>query len=105
MLKIKSPILNFFELVLRVAFELTPNARHKGSEIAKVLSKEELEFFSEHRNICALVKYVKMLILSLIEVNTPAKKKSSKRGAVGLSDPSGVEIIFALPVKVVTVYV
>lgn len=74
----KSLILNFFELVLKIRFELILDTFHKSPRITKVPSKKGLKFFSGHGNICAFIKSMKMLILSLAENNTFAGEKSSK---------------------------
>lgn len=56
-------------------------------------------------DILALVKSVTTFVLRLSEVNTFMDEKGSKQGAIGLSSPSGIKIIFVLLAEVVTVHI
>lgn len=55
-------------------FKLTPNTRYKDFRITKILFEEELKFFLGYENIFALVKFVTIIILSLLKANTLIKK-------------------------------
>lgn len=104
MFKVRSPILDFFELVLKIMFELATNIYYKGLEIIKVLLEEKLKLLLGYENILAFIKPVTMLILGLLEADTPAEEKSFKQGAISLSGPSNVKIIFAFLTEVITVH-
>ena len=56
-------------------------------------------------DILALVKSVTTFVLRLSEVNTFMDERGSKQGAIGLSSPSGIKIIFVLLAEVVTVHI
>lgn len=103
MLKMRSLILNFFELVLRIAFKLILNTRHKILKIAKVLSKKELKFLLGHKNIHAFVITIMTFVLNLMEANVFAEKKNPKQSAVGLISPNGIKMIIVLLAKVITI--
>lgn len=74
----RSPILNFFKLVLRVVFKLAPDVYHKGLGIVQVLSKIRLKFLLGYRNVRAFVKSITTIILSPAKANALAEEKDSK---------------------------
>lgn len=78
MLKVRSLILNFFGMVLRVVLELPLDACHKGPGIAMVLSKKELEFFLLYGKIRAFFKTMTTFVLGPVETNAFAEEKNSK---------------------------
>lgn len=105
MFKVKKSVLNFFKLILKILFEFTLNAYHKGPENAKVLLEKGFELFLGQKNICTLVESMTILILGLAKTNASIKKINFKQGIIGLSSLSNIEKIFPLLAKLMIVYI
>lgn len=104
MFKAKSLVLDFFVLVLKVALELALDTCYKDPKITQILAKGELKLFPSYGDIFALIKLMVMLILGLSKANAFVEEKDFKQSAVSPIGLSGIEIVFALLVKIVTVY-
>ena len=99
----KSLVLYFFLLVLRISFDFTPDVINKRGGYSKTLSKEWLEFVPSKGN--DLVPLNLSLVLLPAEVDPISEKRSRKRDALVARGTGRVKIVFTLPTKVVTLYV
>lgn len=68
----KSPILNLFLPVLRILFNLNPDAYHKGGRFSKVLPKKYLKFVLSKKN--GIIIFNLDLVLLPIKVDLILKK-------------------------------
>lgn len=78
MFKVKSPIQDFFKLLLKIILELTPDACHKGFGITKVLSKKRLKLFLGYGNIFAFLEFITMLVPCSSEADVFVEEKGFK---------------------------
>ena len=69
----KSPVLHFFELKLRVLFNSTPSSINKSSRITEILLKKSLKLGLEQR-----FSLIPMFILILVETDLLINKKDDK---------------------------
>ena len=71
-------VLNFFWLILRVSFKLTPNAINKNLEVFKVLLEEifEIKLYDRSGN------FVAVLMLSLSKPDDATKILGNKRSII-----------------------
>lgn len=74
----EGPFLRFFELILRVAFEFTPDVIYKRSGIAKVFLQKDLKLSLGYRNYSFTL--VLALILSLLVANGFLEEQGYKQG-------------------------
>lgn len=74
----RSLVLDFFILVLGVAFEFVLDVYYKNLGIALVLSKKRLKFLLGYENVCVLVNSMMKLVLGSAEANAPIGERDSK---------------------------
>lgn len=98
----ESSFLYFFELILRVAFKLVPNAINKRSRIAEFFLKKGLELSPGYGDYFFTLMLV--LILSASIADGPWEEQSCKGGMFWARGLGCVEIIFTLLTKVVAIY-
>lgn len=66
-MQVKSPILNFFFLVLRISLDFSLDADHKGGGFCKILPKKGFEFVSSKKDSTIAINL--SLVLLLVEVD------------------------------------
>lgn len=98
----KSSILNFFLLVLRISLDLNLNASHKGNKFSKTLLEKDPELILSGRNR-TIVFNISFVLLQM-GVNHILKKQSYKKDALGAYGSGHIKIILALLMKVVSLY-
>lgn len=104
MFKVKSSVLAIFLLVLEIMLKFTPDTCYKSPGIILILTEEGFKLFLGYRDILAFVELMTKFVLGLSKNNTSALKNGSKQDVVSPNGLNNIEIVFALLIKVVTVY-
>lgn len=67
--------MDFFELILRIAFELALDISYNGPKVTKVHPQKRFKLVQKYRNLYIFFKYVTIVILSSINVDIFMGKK------------------------------
>lgn len=103
LLKVKSLVLHFFFLILKVLLNFCPDVCYKHNGFFKILLKKSLKLvLSKENNIIAFYSSISLL---LIEVNFIAEEQNYKKDAFIAYSNGNIEIIFILSTKVVVFYI
>lgn len=99
----KSLILNFLLLVLRILLDFCPNANYKDGRFSKALLEKNLKFVPSRRvgNVALNLS----LVLLLAEVDSILEKQSYKRDTLRAHGTGRIKIILGLSIKVVALHV
>lgn len=92
----------FLLLVLGILLNLGLNTDHKQNRFFKTLAEKSLEFILSRRG--GTIAFDLSLVLLLAEINLIAKEQSCKRNALRTYGTSHVEMILALLIKVIALY-
>lgn len=103
MLYVKSPILNFFQLVLRVFLDSTLDTINKNHKVLKLFFQKRLKL-NPRDKIYSFFLMPKFMLMPM-EVDWFTKKKSCKQNIVGVGSTDSLEIVLKLLAKLVTIHV
>lgn len=98
----KSSILYFFLLILRVPFNLALDIIYKHNIFSKTLLKKGLEFDSNRKN--GLIIFLLYFILLLSKINPISKEQNCKKNAFRVYDLNNFEIVFRLLAEIIIFY-
>lgn len=101
----RGPVLSIFKLFLRISFKLTLDIIYTSSRVTKIFVKEDLEFVSEYKNIRSFLKYMPVLLLSLVCTNTVLKKRGCKQSAIIAGNTGYIKRVFVVLAKLVVIQV
>lgn len=99
----KSPVLNFFLLILRISLNFSLNAGHKNSRFSKTLQEKNLEFISNRKN-STIIFNLSFMLLS-IKVHLISEEQGCKKNALGACGTGYIKIVLVLLIKVVSIYI
>lgn len=99
----KSPILYFLLLVLRIPLNLVPDASHKQGKFPKTLLGKSLKFISSRGG--GIIVFKLSFVLLPAEINLIAKEQSCKKNAFKTNGIRHIKMILVLPTKVITLYI
>lgn len=99
----RSLILNFFLLILRITLDLSPDAGHKSGRFSKTLPKKSLEFVPNRGD--GIVTFNLSFVLLLAEVDLILEEQSCKKNALKTYNTSYIKMIFVLLAEVVALYI
>lgn len=99
----KSLVLNFLFLILKIPLNLNLNASHKYNGFSKTLLEKSLEFILSGRG--GTIVFDLSLMLPLTKIDFIAKEQSWKRYAFRTCITGYVKIIFGLPTEVIAFYI
>ena len=102
MLQVRSPVLYFFLLVLRVFFDFSSDVVYKRSGFSKTLSKEGFEFILNEKVYPVLLNLSFVLLPS--EIDPILEEQGCKGDTLGARGTGYVEIIFTLLAKIITLH-
>lgn len=102
MLQVRSLILYFFLLVLRILLSLGPDAGHNQDRLSRTLSEKSFEFVPTKESSTIAIKL--NLVLLAVKIDLVLKKQSRQGHALRARSTGRIQIIFALPTKVVVFY-
>lgn len=103
MFKIIDPVLSVFILILKVFPKITPNAIYKSYRVAKIFTKNCLEFVARNINVRLYPKYMPMFILSSASTDAVLKERKHKLSAIIAGGLNYVKIIFAFLTKTISI--
>ena len=99
----KSLVLYFFLLVLRVFFDFTSNVIYERGRFSKTLLEEGLEFVPSEESDPVPLNL--SFVLLPAKIDPISEEQSQERDALGARDTVRVEMIFTLSAKVITLHV
>lgn len=102
-LQVESPILSLFLLVLRIPLNLSPNAGYKGVGFSKALPEKDFEIVPSKGD--GIVTFNLSLLLLLVEVDSISEKQGRKRDALETRGIAHIEMVLALSIEVVPLYI
>lgn len=92
----------FFLLILTIFFNFISNNVYKCYRFSKTFLNKSFKLIPYEK--CSLVTLNPGLILLPIDVNLISEKQDCKENAFVAFSSSGFEIVFALPIKIKTLY-
>ena len=96
-------ILYILILVLRVFSQPIPDIFHKSLRIAKIFTKNDLEFFPEYNNIRPFFLSIPAFILCPVSANAVPKKRNCKQSMILSVDSICIEMVFILLAKPIVI--
>lgn len=99
----KSLILNFFLLVLRIPLDFSLNADQKGSKFSKTFLDKSLGFVSSKED--GIITFNMDFVLLSAEVDPILKEKSNKKDALRVCGAGYIEMVFALSTEVIALHI
>lgn len=99
----KSLILYFFLLILRILFDFSLDAIYKYNRFSKILLKKIFKFVLGKR--VSLILFLLYFILLSLKVYFVLKKKSYKNNAFRFFGTSYLNIVLVLLIKIVIFYI
>lgn len=99
----KSQILYFFLLILKIPFNLGPDAGQKQGRFFKTLSEKGLKLVSSRKN--SIVIFDLSFVLLLAKIDPVVEEKSCKKHAFRACSTSCIEMIFTLPTKIIVFHI
>lgn len=103
MLWLKSLILNFFLLILRILFNFNPDVYQKYNWFSKTLLKKDIKFVLYKRNNTIIFNL--SFVLLQVEINLIAEKQNCKKDVFRPYSIDYVEIILTLLAKIISLYI
>lgn len=98
----KSLILNFFLLMLKISLNLSPNTNYKYSGFSKTLLKKTFKFVLSKKN--DIIIFNLSLILMLTKFNLILEKQSYKKDALIAYATDYIKIVLPLSTKIIALY-
>lgn len=95
-------VLGFFQLILVVSLDFTPVIIYKRSGVAKIFTEKSFKFWLKYEDYPFVL--VMVLVLCLLEADSPTKKRDGKWDMVRTCGPNSVKVILTLLTKVVIVH-
>lgn len=102
MLQVRSPILYFFLLVLKILLNFCSDISYKQDKFFEILSKKSLEFIFNREN--NTIAFNLSLLLLLVKVDSITKERGYKRDAFKTCSTSLIKIILILLTEVAILY-
>lgn len=99
----KSLVLNFLLLVLRIPLNFSPNTSHKYNEFFKTLSEKDFEFFPNREN--GNVIFNLSFVLLTAKIDFVIKEQNYKGYKFRARSTICIKIISALSTKIVALYI
>lgn len=99
----KSPILNFFLLILKISLDFNLDTGYKGGRFFETLAKKNLKFVLNKRN--GTVVFNLGFVLLLVKIDLILEKQDCKKDVLEIYKIGCVEMIFGLLTKVVIVHI
>ena len=103
MFQVRSPILNFFWLVLRVFFDSALDTINKGSRVSEILFQKGFKL--ELGNRIYSLSLVPKFMLMPADVDWPAEDRGCKRDTVGVGSTGGLKMVLTVLAKLVAINV
>ena len=103
MLQVKSSILYFLLLVLRIPLDLGPDASHKQGRFSKTLPEKGLEFVPSRGD--GIVTFNLSFVLLLAEVNPVSEERICKKDAFVAHGSSRIKIILTVITKIIALHI
>lgn len=99
----KTSIVNFFLLVLRILLNIYLNTYYKCNKFSKTLLEKSFKFISNREN--NIIALYLSLMLFLTEIDFVAKKQNCKRDIFMIYSSSYIKMIRILQIEVITLYI
>lgn len=99
----RSLVLIFFLLVLKIPFNLSPDTSYKCNRFFKTLLKKSLKFVPSRRD--GIIEFKLNFILLLAKFDHILEEQGRKKDVLGAHGIGYVKMVFPLLIEVVILYV
>lgn len=99
----KSPILYFLLLILKISLNLNLDTNYKYSRLSKTLPEKGLKFILNKKN--GTIAFNLSLVLLPVKIDLISEKYGSKKKVLIAFGTSRIKIVFVLPTKVLALYI